>query len=114
MIEKKIKEYSQITVPFSAEELSQTPEASPELTKRSWFGSLMSTDRDETYTIIVKEKPLASIKADLIQAFLSVRYILVHFFKETVLPRWLTNAYVKSSICKVMGFSAQNILALWG
>ena len=74
----------------------------------------MSTDRDETYTIIVKEKPLASIKADLIQAFLSVRYILVHFFKETLLPRWLTNAYVKSSICKVMGFSAQNILALLG
>ena len=57
---------------IAAEELSQTPEASPELTKRSWFGSLMSTDRDETYTIIVKEKPLASIKADLIQAFLSV------------------------------------------
>ena len=55
-----------------AEELIQTPEASPELTKRSWFGSLMSTDRDETYTIIVKEKPLASIKADLVQAFLSV------------------------------------------
>ena len=60
---------------IAAEELSQTPEASPELTKRSWFGSLMSTDRDETYTIIVKEKPLASIKADLIQAFLSVRQI---------------------------------------
>ena len=57
---------------ITAEELVQTPEASPELTKRSWFGSLMSTDRDETYTIIVKEKPLASIKADLIQAFLSV------------------------------------------
>ena len=32
----------------------------------------MSTDRDETYTIIVKGKPLASIKADLVQAFLSV------------------------------------------
>ena len=78
---KKIKEQANhspfFTIP--AEELSQTPEASPELTKRSWFGSLMSTDRDETYTIIVKEKPLASIKADLIQAFLSVRYILVHF-----------------------------------
>ena len=58
-----------------AEELSQTPEASPELTKRSWFGSLMSTDRDETYTIIVKEKPLASIKADLVQAFLSVSFL---------------------------------------
>ena len=67
-----------ITLLFSsvlAEELSQTPEASPELTKRSWFGSLMSTDRDETYTIIVKEKPLASIKADLVQAFLSVSFL---------------------------------------
>ena len=56
------------------EEMSEspTPEPSPELTKRSWFGSLMSTDKDETYTIIVKGKPLASIKADLIHAFLSV------------------------------------------
>ena len=32
----------------------------------------MSTDKDGTYTIIVKGKPLASIKADLIHAFLSV------------------------------------------
>ena len=53
---------------------SPTPEPSPELTKRSWFGSLMSTDKDETYTIIVKGKPLASIKADLIHAFLSVSF----------------------------------------
>ena len=51
----------------------QTPESSPELTKRSWFGSLMSTEKDETYTVVVKGKPLASIKADLIHAFLSVR-----------------------------------------
>ena len=36
----------------------------------------MSTEKDETYTIIVKGKMLASIKADLIHAFLSVR----HFF----------------------------------
>ena len=74
-----------ITLLFSsvlAEELSQTPEASPELTKRSWFGSLMSTDRDETYTIIVKEKPLASIKADLVQAFLSVSFFYsLHYTK---------------------------------
>ena len=58
------------------EEMSEnpTPEPSPELTKRSWFGSLMSTEKDETYTIIVKGKPLASIKADLIHAFLSVSY----------------------------------------
>ena len=50
----------------------QTPESSPELTKRSWFGSLMSTEKDETYTVVVKGKALASIKADLIHAFLSV------------------------------------------
>ena len=64
---------------FIVEEMSEnpTPEPSPELTKRSWFGSLMSTEKDETYTIIVKGKPLASIKADLIHAFLSVSYLAV-------------------------------------
>lgn len=56
----------------SEEVQNPTPESTPEMTKRSWFGSLMSTDKDETYTIIVKGKGLAQIKADLIQAFLSV------------------------------------------
>ena len=37
----------------------------------------MTTEKDETFTILVKGKPLASVKADLIHAFLSVRY---HFF----------------------------------
>ena len=59
-----------------------TPEPSPELTKRSWFGSLMSTEKDETYTIIVKGKPLASIKADLIHAFLSVSFLLLDILKS--------------------------------
>ena len=49
-----------------------TPESSPELTKRSWFGSLMSTEREENYTVVVKGKSLATIKADLIHGFLSV------------------------------------------
>ena len=57
---------------FSGDEVSLTPESSPELTKRSWFGTLMGSERDETYTILVKGKPLASVKADLIHAFLSV------------------------------------------
>ncbi|MPC24511.1 Serine/threonine-protein kinase BRSK2 [Portunus trituberculatus] len=53
------------------DEVHLTPESSPELTKKSWFGSLMSTERDETYTILVKDKALATVKADLIHAFLS-------------------------------------------
>ncbi|KAK5638060.1 hypothetical protein RI129_012355 [Pyrocoelia pectoralis] len=56
----------------SSEEVHLTPESSPELTKKSWFGSLMTTEKDETFTILVKGKPLASIKADLIHAFLSI------------------------------------------
>ncbi|ROT77545.1 putative serine/threonine-protein kinase BRSK2 [Penaeus vannamei] len=57
------------------DEVHLTPESSPELTKKSWFGSLMSTERDETYTILVKDKALATVKADLIHAFLSVSWL---------------------------------------
>lgn len=49
-----------------------TPDSSPELTKKSWFGSLMTTEKDETFTVLVKGKTLANVKADLIHAFLSV------------------------------------------
>ncbi|XP_060533342.1 serine/threonine kinase SAD-1 isoform X3 [Cylas formicarius] len=56
----------------STEEVHLTPESSPELTKKSWFGSLMTTEKDETFTILVKGKPLATVKADLIHAFLSI------------------------------------------
>ncbi|CAG9857765.1 unnamed protein product [Phyllotreta striolata] len=56
----------------SSEEVHLTPESSPELTKKSWFGSLMATEKDETFTILVKGKPLATVKADLIHAFLSI------------------------------------------
>ncbi|XP_043797843.1 serine/threonine-protein kinase BRSK2 isoform X1 [Apis laboriosa] len=56
----------------SAEEVHLTPDSSPELTKKSWFGSLMTTEKDETFTILVKGKVLASVKADLIHAFLSI------------------------------------------
>lgn len=59
-------------VPTAYEEANFTPETSPELTKRSWFGSLMGTERDETHVILVKDRPLAAVKADLIHAFLSV------------------------------------------
>lgn len=53
-----------------------TPESSPELTKRSWFGNLITTEKDETFTILVKGKPIATVKAHLIHAFLSVSFIV--------------------------------------
>jgi len=37
----------------------------------------MTTEKDETFTVLVKGKPLASVKADLIHAFLSVRMTLM-------------------------------------
>lgn len=60
------------TVPSPFDEAGFTPESSPELTKRSWFGSLMGTERDETHVLLVRDKPLSAVKADLIHAFLSV------------------------------------------
>ncbi|KAL9702091.1 hypothetical protein quinque_005609 [Culex quinquefasciatus] len=57
---------------ISNEEVHLTPESSPELTKKSWFGNLMTTEKDETFTVLVKGKPLATVKAHLIHAFLSM------------------------------------------
>lgn len=57
----------------SSDEVYLTPDSSPELTKRSWFGNLMTTEKDETFTVLVKGKPLSTVKAHLIHAFLSVR-----------------------------------------
>lgn len=54
-----------------------TPESSPELTKKSWFGNLMATEKDETFTILVKGKPLSNVKAHLIHAFLSVSDLII-------------------------------------
>lgn len=60
----------------------------PDLTKKSWFGSLMGTERDETHVILIKDKPLSAVKADLIHAFLSVSIAFLcclwpHFIKMT-------------------------------
>ncbi|XP_043190987.1 serine/threonine-protein kinase BRSK2-like [Amphibalanus amphitrite] len=55
-----------------SDETRLTPESSPELTKRSWFGTLMGSERDESYTVIMRNKPLAIVKADLIHSFLSI------------------------------------------
>ncbi|VEN43423.1 unnamed protein product [Callosobruchus maculatus] len=76
-------------VAASSEEVHLTPESSPELTKKSWFGSLMTTEKDETFTILVKGKPLATVKADLIHAFLSGIFAGFEGFVSTSKPKYV-------------------------
>jgi len=64
-----------------------TPESSPELTKKSWFGSLMASEKDETFTILITGKPLSTVKADLIHALLSVSSMKKKFFLSPTSPR---------------------------
>lgn len=54
------------------EDINLTPEHSPEMTKKSWFGNLMGNEREETHVILIKDRALSAIKADLIHSFLSV------------------------------------------
>ena len=42
------------------------------MSKKSWFGALMGNEREEHHFVMVRDKPLSEIKADLIHAFLSV------------------------------------------
>ncbi|XP_038548536.1 serine/threonine-protein kinase BRSK2-like isoform X2 [Micropterus salmoides] len=61
-----------LQVPTSEDMSSLTPESSPELAKRSWFGNFISLDKEEQIFILIQDKPLSSIKADIVHAFLSI------------------------------------------
>ncbi|KAF5916921.1 hypothetical protein HPG69_013841 [Diceros bicornis minor] len=63
---------SRDSVPTAEEMSSLTPESSPELAKRSWFGNFISLDKEEQIFLVLKDKPLSSIKADIVHAFLSI------------------------------------------
>uniref|UniRef100_A0A3B4B9T8 Uncharacterized protein n=1 Tax=Periophthalmus magnuspinnatus TaxID=409849 RepID=A0A3B4B9T8_9GOBI len=52
---------------------SLTPESSPELAKKSWFGNFISLEKEEQIFVLIRDKPLSSIKADIIHAFLSIQ-----------------------------------------
>ncbi|XP_078669713.1 serine/threonine-protein kinase BRSK2-like isoform X3 [Branchiostoma floridae x Branchiostoma belcheri] len=56
----------------SAEEMSLTPDSSPEMTKKSWFSSLIGSDKEETIFVVIKDRPISTIKADIVHAFLSM------------------------------------------
>uniref|UniRef100_A0A3B3HNQ6 non-specific serine/threonine protein kinase n=1 Tax=Oryzias latipes TaxID=8090 RepID=A0A3B3HNQ6_ORYLA len=42
------------------------------LAKRSWFGNFISLEKDEQIFVLIRDKPLSSIKADIVHAFLSI------------------------------------------
>ncbi|XP_062246830.1 serine/threonine-protein kinase BRSK2 isoform X3 [Platichthys flesus] len=61
-----------LQVPTQEEMSSLTPESSPELAKKSWFGNFINLEKEEQIFIVIQDKPLSSIKADIVQAFLSI------------------------------------------
>ncbi|MED6240834.1 Serine/threonine-protein kinase brsk2, partial [Ataeniobius toweri] len=42
------------------------------LAKRSWFGNFISLEKEEQIFVMIRDKPLSSIKADIVHAFLSI------------------------------------------
>uniref|UniRef100_A0A667XN67 Si:dkey-16p21.7 n=1 Tax=Myripristis murdjan TaxID=586833 RepID=A0A667XN67_9TELE len=42
------------------------------LAKRSWFGNFISLEKEEQIFVVIRDKPLSSIKADIVHAFLSI------------------------------------------
>uniref|UniRef100_A0A3Q3KY57 BR serine/threonine kinase 2a n=1 Tax=Mastacembelus armatus TaxID=205130 RepID=A0A3Q3KY57_9TELE len=61
-----------LQVPTQEEMSSLTPESSPELAKKSWFGNFINLEKEEQIFIVIRDKPLSSIKADIVQAFLTI------------------------------------------
>ncbi|XP_066229420.1 serine/threonine-protein kinase BRSK2 isoform X4 [Saccopteryx leptura] len=61
-----------LQVPTPEEMSNLTPESSPELAKKSWFGNFISLEKEEQIFVVIKDKPLSSIKADIVHAFLSI------------------------------------------
>uniref|UniRef100_A0A4W4GSJ9 Protein kinase domain-containing protein n=1 Tax=Electrophorus electricus TaxID=8005 RepID=A0A4W4GSJ9_ELEEL len=42
------------------------------LAKKSWFGNFINLEKEEQIFVVIQDKPLSSIKADIVQAFLSI------------------------------------------
>ncbi|KAG8438118.1 hypothetical protein GDO86_008707, partial [Hymenochirus boettgeri] len=61
-----------LQVPTAEEMTNLTPESSPELAKKSWFGNFLTLEKEDQIFVVIKDKPLSSIKADIVQAFLSI------------------------------------------
>lgn len=44
----------------------------PRLAKKSWFGNFIGLEKEEQIFVVIRDKPLSSVKADIVHAFLSV------------------------------------------
>lgn len=60
--------------------VSASPDSSPDIVKRSWFGHLVlghhnSHSKHEPFFIVTREKPFSTVKADVVHAFLSVSHL---------------------------------------
>uniref|UniRef100_A0A8C7D8E1 Si:ch211-255p10.4 n=1 Tax=Oncorhynchus kisutch TaxID=8019 RepID=A0A8C7D8E1_ONCKI len=42
------------------------------LAKKSWFGNFISLEKEEQIFVVIRDKPLSSVKADIVHAFLSI------------------------------------------
>ncbi|XP_043535246.1 serine/threonine-protein kinase BRSK2-like [Chiloscyllium plagiosum] len=63
---RKLQDDTPKTVPSLLEE------SGPELAKKSWFGNFINLDKEEQIFVVIRDKPLSSIKADIVHAFLSI------------------------------------------
>ncbi|XP_038052983.1 serine/threonine-protein kinase BRSK2-like [Patiria miniata] len=60
--------------PTESEESTLTPDSSPEMSKKSWFSSLVTSDRSEDeLSMAIRDRTFSSVKADLVQALLSIQ-----------------------------------------
>uniref|UniRef100_A0A3B4ZJ57 Serine/threonine-protein kinase BRSK2-like n=1 Tax=Stegastes partitus TaxID=144197 RepID=A0A3B4ZJ57_9TELE len=78
--------------PTSEDMSSLTPESSP-LAKKSWFGNFIGLEKEEQIFVVIRDKPLSSVKADIVHAFLSQIPSLSH----SVLSQTSFRAEYKSS-----------------
>lgn len=62
---------------------------SPRLAKKSWFGNFIGLDKEEQIYVVIRDKPLSSVKADIVHAFLSVsicHHVFLMLFSFSTLP----------------------------
>lgn len=65
------------------------------LAKKSWFGNFINLEKEEQIFVVIKDKPLSSIKADIVHAFLSVSHA------SYLLEASLTGHF-QDSLCRVL------------